>query len=299
MNIKVIKILRLCLLLALGAQAEPANKTIAILDFYNHGPEEYNDFLKGVPDMMMTNLGNIKGLRVIERVQIEKAMKAFNMENSGITKDNSVKMGQWLGADILVFGSMIKQGNTIRFDARFIEASSGEQLAGSSVYGKENEVMYLIDQLCEKIATRFTGDVAVPKDTVVPQAVVSEQLVPATIRIGFSMYMSLLAEERFYHEKCKIYIDNKLVKETDRISDIDYEYELFNDMVKPGSHAVEIMHYYINDKGECVKKAYDQPKVFLIHTTPGNSTFINYKLKLGVEGHNEFVYGDNVKFRVF
>ncbi|MBL8029059.1 MAG: hypothetical protein JNL74_21735 [Fibrobacteres bacterium] len=265
-----------------------ANKgrTIAIMEFKNHGPAEYDDFLRGVPDMMMTNIGAFEGLRVIERVQIEKAVKAFRMENEGLTAANSVKIGEWLGADILVFGSMIKSGRTIRFDARFIEASSGQQLAGSSVTGEENRVIFLIDELCTKIGERFTGNY---KSELVVEAKPVPVVAPPVlngngfIRIKFKMYCSLLAEERYYHQKCKVYVDGREANISEKIDRLNVDYEIYNGEVKAGSHSVEVVHYYLNKNGEMARTADEQPRVFLIRVTDGETTTINYKLKIRME----------------
>jgi len=286
----------LCLTIALftlsiAEEAPKEKRTIAIMEFRNHGPAEYGDFVRGVPDMMMTNIGSVPGLRVIERLQVEKAVKAFNMESAGLTTENSVKIGEWLGADILVFGSMIKSGRTIRFDARFIEASTGQQLAGSSVTGEENRVILLIDELCSKISERFTGDDKKVEDKIVPTpipvAVVvedkKEEKGAGMVRVKFSMYCSLMAEERFYHQKCKIYIDGREHETSGKIDRLNQDYELFNGNVAPGSHSIEVVHYYLNKNGDMARSADLQPHLFLVHVKPGKVCEIAYKLRIGME----------------
>lgn len=60
-----------------------AGWTVAVLPFDNHAENDFDPLVRGLPDMLMTTLGEAAELTVIERVQIDKALRNFNLEMSG------------------------------------------------------------------------------------------------------------------------------------------------------------------------------------------------------------------------
>jgi TolB-like protein len=89
-------------------------------------------------------------------VQIETAMRNFNLEMSGpIDPKTAVQVGAWLGADAVVLGSFLRFGDVYRIDARMIDAETGEVLAADSESGAENAVMGMVDDLGAALVARF------------------------------------------------------------------------------------------------------------------------------------------------
>ena len=131
-------------------------RTVAVLYFQNHNDAEYDNFVRGIADMLMTSLGQAQPLTVIERIQIERALRNFNLEMSGpIDADTAVEVGAWLGADAVVLGSFLRLGATYRIDARLIDAATGEVVMAESVRGPEDDVISMVDELGAKLIARF------------------------------------------------------------------------------------------------------------------------------------------------
>ena len=99
--------------------------TVAVLPFENHAANDFDPLVRGLPDMLTTSLGQAQKLTVIERVQIDKALRNFDLEMSGpIDSGTAVEVGAWLGADAVIIGSFLRFGRVFRFDARMIDAET-------------------------------------------------------------------------------------------------------------------------------------------------------------------------------
>ncbi len=82
--------------------------------------------------MLTTAFIKSKHFKVIERAQLEKAMKELKIGMSGlIDPDNAKKIGKMLGAGYMVVGSISDMGNKISFDARIVNIETGESVTAS------------------------------------------------------------------------------------------------------------------------------------------------------------------------
>ena len=75
-------------------------KTIAVMPFKvvgAVGPEAA--VAANMSDMLATNLAESKDIRIVERSQVDQALKNFKVEDSGlIDRDTAAKLGGWMGA---------------------------------------------------------------------------------------------------------------------------------------------------------------------------------------------------------
>jgi TolB-like protein len=137
-------------------------KTIAILYFDNSSGNAQLDALKkGLADMLISDLSNLKMLRVVEREKLEEVMAELKL-SSGREFDSATrqKLGNLLGAETILFGSYFDMMGQFRMDARIVKTETGEILKSEGVSGVTADFMKLEKQLVWKIArgldVRFT-----------------------------------------------------------------------------------------------------------------------------------------------
>jgi|TARA_B100001971_G_scaffold71090_1_gene65570 TolB-like protein len=137
-------------------------KTIAILYFDNSSGNAQLDALKkGLADMLISDLSNLKMLRVVEREKLEEVMAELKL-SSGREFDPATrqKLGKLLGAETILLGSYFDMMGQFRMDARIVKTETGEILKSEGVSGVTADFMKLEKQLVWKIArgldVRFT-----------------------------------------------------------------------------------------------------------------------------------------------
>jgi len=242
---------------------------IAVLYFDNNAPDEYRFFVRGISDMLMTALGQSDNLTLIERTQIDKAMQNFKIEMEGpINAEQTVKIGEWLGADAMVLGSFTKFGGVYRIDARMIDARTGKLIVGEHVKGGEGEVITLVDQLGKKLIEKLNKKEAKVKGE------------RGILEIKFRIDVTPMTERRAYHHICKLYVDDKYLGESKVVEARKGWKTTFTKQLAAGKHKVEISHGYVK-KGTWGGKFNKQPKIFSVIIKPNSTTLIKYEYEVG------------------
>lgn len=87
-----------------------------------------------IEDALATEILSSGKARVMERAQMDKILGEQGFQNSGTCDQNecAVKMGQLLGIDKIVVGSMGKLGETWVLSSRLVDVASGEVIASST-----------------------------------------------------------------------------------------------------------------------------------------------------------------------
>jgi TolB-like protein len=139
--------------LAIQAMTQPV--TMAVLDFQNNSfmePEKYASLSKGLAEMMITELGRLESMQVVERQKLRSLMDEMKLSQAGVTEEGSVEVGKLIGAKYLVFGSfLVSMDNKIRIDLRIIEVETGLTVKAAEVTGKTKEVLTLLGKLSQKV----------------------------------------------------------------------------------------------------------------------------------------------------
>lgn len=139
-------------------------KRIAIIYFDNSGGDPaMNALKKGLADMMITDLSNIRMLNIVERDKLEAILKEQKLNNSKeFDAGTASKVGKLLGAQIILTGSYFDMFGSIRVDARFIDVETGQILKSDGVEGQTTSFFKLQKQLSWKIIknldTKITDD---------------------------------------------------------------------------------------------------------------------------------------------
>ena len=87
-------------------------KTVAISYFDNtSGLEQYNPLSKGLADMLITDLSNVKSIQIVEREKLESLLKEIDLgEGKFIDPNTAQKLGKGLGAGYMLTGSYLIMG---------------------------------------------------------------------------------------------------------------------------------------------------------------------------------------------
>ncbi|MEJ2636284.1 MAG: tetratricopeptide repeat protein [Calditrichia bacterium] len=132
--------------------------SIAVLYFQNLGRATRLDPLqKGLADMMITDLSQVKQLSVVERVKLQKLLDEMGLGMSGLVDETTApRMGKLLGAGKLVKGTYIDlDEKNIRIDAGMVETRSGALQTANETSGElerlfrleKNLVFNVIDEM--------------------------------------------------------------------------------------------------------------------------------------------------------
>ena len=115
-----------------GRQASPKPENpfkVAILPVTIHSAESLEYLREGVYTMFSSRVELEGRVSVLERAAVKKALSQFSGE---IDSEAPQKLGENLGADFVVFGSLTKLGDTASLDLKVLEVK-GEK-APASVY---------------------------------------------------------------------------------------------------------------------------------------------------------------------
>jgi len=138
----------------LGMQRQRPIGSLAVLplaDLSGDSPQAY--FADGLTDMLITDLGKIRALRVISRTSV--------MQYKGSPKPMK-QIADDLGVDAVVEGSVVRSGSRVQITARLIQARTDTQM-WSQVYdqdlGKLPELQSAVAQaIADEISVKLTPE---------------------------------------------------------------------------------------------------------------------------------------------
>jgi len=113
------------------AVAQQGKPTVAILDFEGQGVDAAE--VQTLTERMRTEIGNTNAVRLIERKAVEKIMAEQGLQQSGCTTDEcAAEVGQLLGVQFMISGSIGKMGKSFTIDAKMFSVESGETVRTKS-----------------------------------------------------------------------------------------------------------------------------------------------------------------------
>ena len=133
--------------------------TLAISDFKNRSSEFYLDaWEKSVPDLLMSELSDESGLRLVQRRQLESVLQEQALSMTGLVDSSTVqKIGNLLGAEYIVTGSIDKNADWMMIYANIVKVSTGETKAEFVRSGNQNYLNEMIDLLANNIVHALLG----------------------------------------------------------------------------------------------------------------------------------------------
>src|SRR6478672_1259370 len=125
--------------------------TVAVSYFDNNtGKAEYDPLAKGLADMLITDLGQLRALRVVEREKLNQILGELKLSRSKfIDPKTARRLGKGLAAQFILSGGYTLAGDTIRIDARVFNVETGAVLTSQRVEGKKDEFFALEKEIAD------------------------------------------------------------------------------------------------------------------------------------------------------
>src|SRR3984957_16680055 len=129
---------------AIGAALPPGRACIAVLPFVNMSPEPEQDyFCDGVSEEITNSLTHLSRLNVIARTS------AFHFKGTSI---DIREVGQRLGADLVIEGSVRKAGEQLRITAQLIQTESGHHVWSETFRRELKDVFAIQEEIAQSVA---------------------------------------------------------------------------------------------------------------------------------------------------
>jgi TolB-like protein/DNA-binding winged helix-turn-helix (wHTH) protein/cytochrome c-type biogenesis protein CcmH/NrfG len=130
--------------------ASPPIQSIAVLPLQNlSGDPSQEYFADGMTDALITDLAQIKSLRVISRTSSMQFKE---------TKKTLPEIGRELGVDALVEGTVLRSGSRVRINAQLIRADSDRHLWAHSYERSMDDVVALQAEVATRVATEIEAN---------------------------------------------------------------------------------------------------------------------------------------------
>lgn len=187
-----------------GTTVEEAEKSIAVLPFVNMSSDEEQEFFSdGITEEILNSLAGVKELKVAGRT----SSFAFKGQN-----DDLRRIGDALGVNHILEGSVRKSGMQVRITAQLIQVDNGFHL-WSETYDRElTDVFAIQDEIANEILKQLRS-----------KLLVEETLVAEASRTSPEVYeLYLRAKQRIY-TRIGSEIETS-VKELDQAIQLDPEY---------------------------------------------------------------------------
>src|SRR5262250_2720795 len=128
----------------IGTSIQTRRVSIAVLPFVNMSPEPEQDyFCDGISEEIINALTRVSGLNVIARTS------AFQFK--GVAVDTR-QVGQRLGADLVIEGSVRKAGMQLRIGAQAIHSESGHHLWSQAFRRELKDIFAIQEEIAESVA---------------------------------------------------------------------------------------------------------------------------------------------------
>jgi curli biogenesis system outer membrane secretion channel CsgG len=145
--------------LPLSAQSAPASDkrpTVAVMYLTNSALVDFASYAplsKGMAEMLISELAQNSGIRVVERDRLQSLLEEQNLASSErVDKETAVKLGKTLNARHMLMGSfLIDQNKNMRIDVRAVNVETSAIDYTESVTGKSDKLLELVIQLGAKV----------------------------------------------------------------------------------------------------------------------------------------------------
>jgi serine/threonine-protein kinase len=128
----------------IGATLPTGRRSIAVLPFVNMSPEPEQDyFCDGISEEIMNSLTRVSGLNVIARTS------SFHFKGASI---DIREVGQRLGADLVIEGSVRKAGEQLKITAQAIQTESGHHLWSETFRRELKDVFAIQEEIAQSVA---------------------------------------------------------------------------------------------------------------------------------------------------
>lgn len=139
--------------------------TIAVLYFLNVIDDpEWNSLSKGLAEMIITDLSQVKNLKVLERIYLQKLIEEMQLGMSGLTDESTVpRMGRIMKAKNLVNGAFsIKAGQDLTVTSSLLDVISRTNVPTREFGGDVNQIFVIEKEIVfaviDQLGLRLTAE---------------------------------------------------------------------------------------------------------------------------------------------
>ena len=101
-----------------------APKTVAILPFAMNSPQDLTFLQNGLFSMLSSRLSDPGKVDVLDRATVDAAMARASTDTAtALTRDRAMAIGEQLGADYVLFGSLTHFGESVSLDAAMVDVT--------------------------------------------------------------------------------------------------------------------------------------------------------------------------------
>ena len=117
--------------------AQDNRPSVAVLDFDAKGIPAYE--AETLTERLRSEIANTNAVRLTDRKLLEKILQEQGLQQSGCTTDEcAAEVGQLLGAQFIISGSIGKLGNSFTIDAKMVSVTTGAaERAKTATYSGE------------------------------------------------------------------------------------------------------------------------------------------------------------------
>ncbi len=190
---------------ALAAITAP--NTIAVLYFQNKsGNSALDPLRKGLTLMLITDLSQVKGLQVIERVKLQALVEEMGLGASGLVDEGTApRVGRLLGARWLVGGNILPAiEEKLKIQAYPLEVPKGQVLGEPLREGKLADLFRLEKELLFEIIKLLKIEVSPEEERAM------RRLCTANIKAFGELVRGIEASDRGKYEKAAIHYEKAL-----------------------------------------------------------------------------------------
>ena len=124
---KNIKLVTLSFLLSSILYSQDSRQTVAVIDFDPSGISQLE--ATSLTNRFRTAVGDVGAMRLVERGMMEEVLQEQGFQQTGCTSEEcAVEVGQLLGVQNMIGGSIGRVGETFTIDVRMISVQSGISL---------------------------------------------------------------------------------------------------------------------------------------------------------------------------
>jgi tetratricopeptide (TPR) repeat protein len=126
------------------------HRTVAVMSFSNITGRPEDDWLgTGIAETVAADLKSVPGLSVVSRARIVEVLRKLG---GGPEEALAVRLGQEVGAGLVVSGAYQRAGDLVRATARLTETESGAVLQTLKADGRMDDVFALQDRIVSELS---------------------------------------------------------------------------------------------------------------------------------------------------
>jgi hypothetical protein len=127
LDVKNIRLVTLSFLLSSLLYSQDFRQTVAVIDFDASGISQLE--ATSLTNRFRTAVGDVGAMRLVERGMMEEVLQEQGFQQTGCTSEEcAVEVGQLLGVQNMIGGSIGRVGETFTLDVRMISVQSGISL---------------------------------------------------------------------------------------------------------------------------------------------------------------------------